>query len=100
MDKKLVRWIAIIIALGFLLASFSFLVYMLFFGLRGYRGYIYEDIDDKGVQRHIKTNGDKKHCVESRKGRSRTKQCKRDYGSKKWHKGIMHHKAVRSGTKA
>jgi hypothetical protein len=71
-----------------------------FFGLRGYRGYIYEDIDDKGVQRHIKTNGDKKHCVESRKGRSRTKQCKRDYGSKKWHKGIMHHKAVRSGTKA
>lgn len=30
MDKKLARWIAIIIALGFLLASFSFLVYMLF----------------------------------------------------------------------
>ncbi len=29
MDKKLIRWIAIIIALGFVLTSFSFFAYML-----------------------------------------------------------------------
>jgi hypothetical protein len=32
MDRKIVRWIAIIIALGFILSSFSFFAYMLLFG--------------------------------------------------------------------
>ncbi len=31
MDKKFIRWIAIIITLGFLLTSFSFIAYMLLF---------------------------------------------------------------------